>query len=43
MLGQFAHASSAVQMKAILKTSVGFQIDFDKLDKLLELLNAVKK
>lgn len=43
MLGQFAHGSSPMQMKAILKMSIRFQIDSDKLDKLLELLNVVKE
>lgn len=42
MLGQFAHSNSPMQMTAILKASIRLQIDFDKLDILLELLNAIK-
>lgn len=37
MLDQSAHGSSPVHMKAILETSIRFQIDSDKLDMLLEL------
>lgn len=42
MLGQFAKGNSPMQMRAILRTSIRFQIDFDKLDVLLELVNAIK-
>lgn len=37
MLDQSAHGSSPVHMKAILETSIRFQIGSDKLDTLLEL------
>lgn len=42
MLRQFAQGNSPMQMRTILKASIRFQTDFDKLDMLLELLNAVK-
>lgn len=42
MLGQFAHGNNPMPVKAILKTSIRFEIDFEKLDMLLELLNVIK-